>query len=319
MFSNTFTVKITHGAGIAAILVLVIALGALIGCGSKTETEVVVERSAAAGVRDSKPIVLVPQKGGEEVIGSTECSIDLTNKAEGYMFVTYTGDNDDVKLRLTMADSNEYTYSLPKGDTIIPFSEGSGEYKIVVYEGIGDGAYATSFDERVEVSLSNEFGPFLYPNQYVWFTDNTKAVSLASQLASGKSCDLEVLASVYDYVVSNISYDYEEAETVQKGYLPDVDEVLDTKKGICFDYAALMTAMLRSQGIPSKLVIGYAGDEYHAWINAYVPDVGWIDEIIKFDGTNWSLMDPTFASNSSVSQMKKIRKKDDFYVTRFER
>ena len=41
--------------------------------------------------------------------------------------------------------------------------------------------------------------------------------------------------------------------------LPSVDETLKTKKGICFDYAALMTAMLRSQGIPTKLEIGYQG------------------------------------------------------------
>lgn len=59
-----------------------------------------------------------------------------------------------------------------------------------------------------------------------------------------------------------------------------------------------MAAMLRSQGIPCKLVIGYAGTAYHAWINVYIQGTGWVDQLIYFDGKNWSLMDPTFISSS---------------------
>ena len=69
------------------------------------------------------------------------------------------------------------------------------------------------------------------------------------------------------------------------------------KSGICFDYAALMTAMLRTQGIPTKLVVGYAGSVYHAWISTYTEETGWVNNIIYFDGNNWKLMDPTFASS----------------------
>ena len=75
-----------------------------------------------------------------------------------------------------------------------------------------------------------------------------------------------------------------------------MDETLQEKTGICFDYAALMTAMLRTQGIPTRLVIGYAGELYHAWISVYIKDVGWIDNIIYFDGKEWSRMDPTLAA-----------------------
>ena len=57
-----------------------------------------------------------------------------------------------------------------------------------------------------------------------------------------------------------------------------------------------MTGMLRSQGIPCKLVIGYAGTVYHAWISVWSEDTGWIDSAIYFNGTTWQRMDPTFAS-----------------------
>ena len=54
-----------------------------------------------------------------------------------------------------------------------------------------------------------------------------------------------------------------------------------------------MAAMLRSQDIPAKLEIGYSGKVYHAWISVYIKDVGWIDNIIEFDGKSWKRMDPT--------------------------
>jgi hypothetical protein len=105
-------------------------------------------------------------------------------------------------------------------------------------------------------------------------------------------------------MISNITYDYEEAETVQSGYIPDIDEVLETKKGICLDYAVLMSSMLRSQRIPTRMEVGYAGTAYHAWISTYIEDIGWVNGIIEFDGSDWSLMDPTFASNSSEKELR---------------
>ena len=62
-----------------------------------------------------------------------------------------------------------------------------------------------------------------------------------------------------------------------------------------------MSAMLRIQGILTRLVIGYAGDVYHAWISVYVEDKGWVDGIIRFDGESWTLMDPTTAASSGLT------------------
>ena len=84
--------------------------------------------------------------------------------------------------------------------------------------------------------------------------------------------------------------------------LPNLDQIYKRKKGICFDYAAVMTAMLRSQGVPTKLVIGYTGNAYHAWVNVYSKKRGWITGAIYFNGKKWKLMDPTFASTSKSSK-----------------
>ena len=71
------------------------------------------------------------------------------------------------------------------------------------------------------------------------------------------------------------------------------------KTGICFDYASLMTALLRTQKIPTKLVVGYSGTAYHAWISVWTEEEGWIDGVIFFDGSVWHRMDPTFASSGA--------------------
>ena len=80
---------------------------------------------------------------------------------------------------------------------------------------------------------------------------------------------------------------------------------MKTQKGICFDYASLMTALLRSQGIPTKLMVGYSGTVYHAWISVYLEETGWVDNVIQFNGTSWSLMDPTLAASNSATDVKK--------------
>ena len=99
------------------------------------------------------------------------------------------------------------------------------------------------------------------------------------------------------------------------GYLPVVDEVYKSNTGICFDYAAVMATMLRSQGIPTRLEVGYMGEEYHAWISVYTEDTGWINGVIVFDGTSWCLLDPTFASTSQSP--KNFLTEDSKYTTKY--
>ena len=162
--------------------------------------------------------------------------------------------------------------------------------------------YSTVLGASLSAKLADEFAPFLRPNQYVNYTEDSTAVAKGAELTAGIEDNLEKVAAVYDYVVKNLTYDRKKAQTVKSGYLPDIDKVLEEKKGICFDYAALMAAMLRSQEVPVKLVVGYTGTVYHAWLNVWSEESGWVDGMIYFDGADWKLMDPTFASSGKQSE-----------------
>ena len=260
------------------------------------------------GERDNTPHVLVPEQGGSEICGNDDVSICLSHLGDGYFSARFTGDSPKVKLQLTAENSLTYTYDLPvDGEwTIFPVSLGSGHYTLGVYSNIEATMYAEVYGTEFDVALTDEFGPFLYPNQYVWFTGDTRAIGLAKDLCFAANNDLEAVSFIYNYVITHVTYDQEEAENVQSGYLPVVDEVLDTGKGICFDYAALVATMLRTQQIPTRMEIGYAGSAYHAWISCYIKEIGWVNGIIQFDGTDWSLMDPTLASNQGDRKLKEF-------------
>jgi hypothetical protein len=66
--------------------------------------------------------------------------------------------------------------------------------------------------------------------------------------------------------------------------------LFDGKKGYCNYYASAEVLMLRSLGIPARLVVGYTGGEMdeddalvfqkkntHAWPEVYFPGIGWLE------------------------------------------
>lgn len=271
-------------------------------------------------VRDNAPKVLVPKADGiVSYSNPTETAvIDASHAEDGYVMVSYSGDNPKVKLQITGSNQITYSYDLHgNGFETFPLTSADGSYTVAVYESLSSGRYAMALSEQIDVTMKNEFGPYLYPNQYVDFNASTKAVALASDVVSEAENDLDAVSNIYHYVIENITYDYDKANSVQSGYLPVVDETLASGKGICFDYASVMASMLRSQNIPTRLEIGYAAESYHAWISTYITDVGWINGIIEFDGKNWTLMDPTFAASSSEKALKKFIGDGSNYLTEY--
>jgi len=275
------------------------------------------DESGKTGSRDSTPSVRVPSADGTVTYGNDSVVIDASHLEEGYVMVNYIGTVSPVKMRITIPDGTVYTYDLHGGFETFPLTGGTGTYLLVVYENVSGNQYATCYSTELDAQITDEFGPYLYPSQYVNFTKDSKAVSLGAELARPADTDLDVVKNVFSYTTEHISYDSEKASTVKSGYLPDVDVILDSGKGICFDYAAVMAAMLRSQNIPTRLEIGYAGTVYHAWVSVHIDELGWVNGIIEFDGQEWKLMDPTFAANNATADLKSFIGNGSNYQTKY--
>lgn len=269
--------------------------------GEALETLVTIEEEQVPLASEPKGGLKVPSAPGTVSFSSNSVTLDASNTANGYVMVRYSGKASKIKVQVVKGSGETYTYDLNARAAyeVFPLTEGNGMYTIRVLEQVQGSQYAVKFSNDLSVSLNSEFEPFLYPNQYVNFSEGSAVVQKGAQLAADADSSLGIVANVYNYIVDNFTYDKARAATVKPGYLPDIDAALAEKKGICFDYAAVMTAMLRSQNIPAKLVVGYTGSLYHAWVNVYIEGRGWVDHIIYFDGHNWELMDPTFASTGA--------------------
>lgn len=292
------------------------------GCSKNDE-----QQQTKKGTRDNTPVILEPLAKGTTTIGNDKIIFDLSNSNQGYTVVTYNGDNPKVKVRIKNPDSEElYTYDVHDGYNVFPLTGGNGTYTFTAYENIEGTKYSQLYNDTFDIQIENDYITYLYPNQYVNYNKDTKAIQTAQNLAKSANNDLDVVTSVYEYVIDSISYDDDKAQKAKDGlmagYLPDVDAILEKKKGICFDYAAVMATMLRTQNIPTRMEIGYATIDneaiYHAWISVYIKDVGWIDDLIHFDGKNWSMMDPTLISDShNSSSIREVIKNKNNYTTKY--
>lgn len=254
--------------------------------------------------------------GAAETQGTVRA--DFSGLEKGYIAMEAASDKR-LKFQVIL-DDIKYNYDLPSDGTptVFPLSLGSGSYTFRVMENAKDSQYICIWKETREVRLADEFQPFLRPSQMSAYSESSQCVRKARELASACDTDAEVASAIYEYLSDTIRYDYPKADSVQSGYLPDPDETLKTGKGICFDYASLAAAMLRSLGIPCKLIVGYVqngGSElYHAWNSFYLKDQGWVTVEIKAKPNIWQRVDITFAAAGVDT---KSLTDDSLYTTRY--
>ena len=216
--------------------------------------------------------------------GNENVKIDLSAVSDGYVAVSARSAKR-LKFQTIFGDViYNYDISSEGKASIFPLQSGSGSYRFRVLENTADSKYVELYSAECSVMLLDEFQPFLRPNDYVPYEKDSACVKKAKALAGTADDAQGFIEAVRDFVSSNVAYDGEKAATVQPGYLPDPDETLRTGRGICLDRAALAAAMLRSQGVPTKLVFGYVlpDESYHAWDRCYTQQTGWIT--VSFEG-----------------------------------
>lgn len=128
--------------------------------------------------------------------------------------------------------------------------------------------------------------PFDIPKEYIKYTEssevcdsnNLEIKKVANSLALGENNSIKVLFNLAEWVNSNIEYDLAYSENTIKA-----SEVLELKKGTCDEFSNLVMALARSLNLPVRYVTGYSygtygdeGFEAHGWVEAWVPEFGWI-------------------------------------------
>lgn len=234
-------------------------------------------------------------------ISANDASIDTSHASSGYVAAKGTNASR-LKFQVTKGDMS-YNYDLPADGSPIycPINMGSGDYTFRVMQNTSGQNYVEIASTEETVTLDSEFSPFLQPNVFCDYSESSECVKTARSLVASAGNQGEAVRIICEYVIDNISYDKSKAESLKSatGYIPNPDETLASGTGICFDYASLGCAMLRSQGIPCQVITGYVSpnDIYHAWIMVYI-DGEWKCGEFSVERNTWSRVDLTFASTS---------------------
>ncbi|MEN6388916.1 MAG: transglutaminase-like domain-containing protein [Syntrophomonas sp.] len=220
--------------------------------------------------------------------------IKIASGENGILSVQMNMTSGKYKL-LVAKDGARYYYDLhPGGLEQFPLQMGSGQYQIAVMENVSGDQYSFVKNQTVSSNIEEDTAIFLNSVQNINWDEGSEAVKMAAQLTRGAATDSEKINIIYSYVIENISFDKAGLGTLPSDYVPDIDQTLQSKKGICYDFSSLFAAMARSVGVPCKLVKGYSDNAvgYHAWNEVYL------------DGT-WKIIDTSVDAQVPGTMFKK--------------
>lgn len=235
--------------------------------------------------------------------------IDTTEASNGCFTICYTEDSD-VKLRCHVIGpeaGHNYSYVLTPGEpAVIPLTQGDGAYRLQLCEQNKGTTYWVRLETSYTLQLSDSLAPWRASTTYVPWKTSPMTTATAALICQNYTTDAEKIKAIDSFVAQLLSYDNDKANTVN-GIAPDLpDDILTNQKGICIDYAVLMTAMCRAQNIPCKLVIGQVGingdTQEHAWVETYTLADGFVR------------CDPTFHDGLTDKQYQAYIANDEHYT-----
>ncbi len=225
---------------------------------------------AAIGNASSSDAVW-PDSPGTVIRRDGKLVIDASHLEDGYFMARVSSATKHrLKMRVVKSDTT-LTYDLNSDAEyeVFPLQLGSGGYQVSLYENVTGNKYSAEGKVSLSASLADENAAFLCTNQYVNYAEDSLTVQKSDELCEGKT-PAAAYKSVCNFMTSEFVYDFIRALRVTPGMLPEVDPCFEKRMGICQDLSAVMVCMLRVQGIPAKLMIGYADNNYHAWTVAIV-------------------------------------------------
>jgi len=116
-----------------------------------------------------------------------------------------------------------------------------------------------------------------------------RVVALAQEITAHVSDPYEKASALEGYLRSHFGYTLQLPSSVPQD--PIADFLFARRQGHCEYFASAMAVMLRSIGIPSRLVNGFSGGEFndltsqyviraseaHSWVEAHIPGQGWVE------------------------------------------
>jgi transglutaminase-like putative cysteine protease len=173
------------------------------------------------------------------------------------------------------------------------------EHIVTIYEGVSD----TSLPSPTALQLLPPTLPVTFPDRYLQLPEHLdpRIPELARRLTASVSSSYLQAFAIQHYLTTQFGY------TLQLPAEPPADPIADflfhRRRGHCEYFASSMAVLLRTVGIPSRVITGFRGGQFnqinsnyiirasdaHSWVEAFIPGAGWMT------------FDPTPASEAPVT------------------
>lgn len=160
------------------------------------------------------------------------------------------------------------------------------------YDAVGSMSAARVNDLRV---AGEEYPAWLGRYLQVPNTVSARVRALAVEITRNARTPFDKAAAIERWLRKNVSYD-EKLEQPPAGVEASDYVLFSTRRAYCTYYSTAMVVMLRSQGIPARMAVGYAQGEpemstsdlsiatyhvrqrdSHAWVEVFFPNYGWVE------------------------------------------
>lgn len=168
-------------------------------------------------------------------------------------------------------------YRVPANATQVIHTDVSAQVKYLEYD-LDKGGSKSDIPADISKNYTSS-------TQY-WQTEDASLVAKAKAAANGKTKVIDVVRSMHQLTKDTLTYNNEKIKyNIRQG---STKALQNPENAVCLEYSDLMIALLRSQGIPARIPVGYAYagslkqskaviDSLHSWVEAYVPGIGWIN------------------------------------------
>ncbi|MDR1208709.1 MAG: transglutaminase-like domain-containing protein [Clostridiales bacterium] len=221
---------------------------------------------------------------------------DLSQKDKGILTVSYDG-KFEKKIRLLVqkdGSSESYQYIISRyGKINIPLQMGDGAYTALMLENIQGYSYRVLSQSRFDAVITDATAAYKVASPIVNYSETMEAIKGYAELLKDKPDERARIAAAYKDVVESYTYDDYKAANPTSDYVPVIDDIYKSKKAICYDYSAMLASVLRSRGVPARLIMGYAPEisAYHAWNELYIDDE-WIVVDTTYDSAYFHAKQP---------------------------
>lgn len=168
-------------------------------------------------------------------------------------------------------------YRVPANTTTVVHTDISAQVKYLEYD-LDKGGSKSDIPTDIAKNYTGS-------TQY-WQTSDTALAAKAKEAASGKTKVVDIVRSIHQLTKDTLTYNNEKIKyNIRQG---STKALQNPENAVCLEYSDLMIALLRSQGIPARMPVGYAYagslkqskaviDSLHSWVEAYIPGIGWIN------------------------------------------